>query len=109
MNTVPETPLQSDLSNVDTIMHATGLDYLSARITGDTFAVCDLDRHGVQGCAAMRNAILQQQLIADPVALGACIFVGVMVGSLAVAFVHLFTKALRPIRRCRQAKALVAA
>lgn len=108
MNTVPETTLQSDLSNLDTIMHATGLDHLSARINGDTFAICDLNRYGVQGCADMRNAVLQQQLIADLVALGACIFVAVMVGSLAVAFVHLFAKALRPIRRRRQAKALVA-
>lgn len=108
MNTVPQTTLQSDLSNLETIVHAAGLDHLSARIAGDTFAVCDLGRDGVQGCADIRNAILQQHIIADLVALGMCIFVAVMVGSLAVAFVHLFAKALRPIQRRRQAKALVA-
>lgn len=108
MNTVPQAPLQTDLSSLEAIIRATGLDHLSARIAGDTFAVCDLSRNGVQGCADMRNEILQQHLIADLVALGMCIFVAVMVGSLAVAFVHLFARAMRPIQRRRQAKALVA-
>jgi len=80
------------------VMRETGLDELARRIEGDTFAVCDLNTHGVAGCAAMREALLQQHVFAEWVALGLTIFVAVIAGSIAVGFVHLFARAIRRAR-----------
>lgn len=84
--------------SLTSIVKAAGLEHLARRIEGDNFFVCDLTLHGVQGCADMRDAILQQQFVAELVAIGACLFVAVLVGSLATTFVHLFARGIAPMR-----------
>lgn len=51
--------------------------------------VCDLNTHGVQGCADLRAAIDNQKMAAELVAIGLMILVAVMVGTIAAAFVRL--------------------
>jgi hypothetical protein len=78
-------------------MVATGLERIADRLTGETYAVCDVTIHGVQGCADFRAAIAQEHFIAELAALGLCLFVAAIAGGLAVAFISLLTRALRPI------------
>lgn len=109
MTNIQHSTIRPATSDLQTVVHATGLDHLAQRIEGDNFTVCDISTHGVAGCAEMRNAMLQQQIIAEWVAIGVCLFVAVMVGSLATAFVHLFAKALGPVRRRRERARMAAA
>ena len=69
-----------------------GLQEVTEMLKGDNFVVCDLDLHGVQGCADMREMIANQQMVAECVAIGLAILVAVIVGSTAVAFVNLRAK-----------------
>ena len=78
-----------------------GLQEVAEMVEGDNFVVCDLDLHGVQGCADMREMIANQQMVAECVAIGLAILVAVIVGSIAVAFVNLATKFAAPIGRNR--------
>ena len=66
-----------------------GLQEVANMVEGDNFVVCDLELHGVQGCADMREMVANQQMMAECVAIGLAIFAAVMVGSIAVAFVNL--------------------
>ena len=86
---MPHSPLLADPWSLTSIVQAAGLEHMAHKIEGDNFLVCDLTLHGVQGCADTRDAMLQQQFVAELVAIGACLFVAAMVGSLATAFVHL--------------------
>ena len=78
-----------------------GLQEVAEMVEGDNFVVCDLDLHGVQGCADMREMIANQQMVAECVAIGLAILVAVIVGSIAVAIVNLATKFAAPIGRNR--------
>ena len=82
------------------VKHA-GLTELADTIEGDNFIVCDIQLHGVQGCADIREAMDNQQMAAECIALGLVIFVAVIVGSMAVAFINLATKLAAPIGRNR--------
>ena len=63
------------------------------------FSVCDLDLHGVQGCADIRNTALRSEMIAELVAFGAMVFVIALVSAIGIAFVHMFGLAARRRRR----------
>ena len=78
-----------------------GLQEVAEMVEGDNFVVCDLDLHGVQGCADMRAMNENQQMVAECVAIGLAILVAVIVGSIAVAIVNLATKFAAPIGRNR--------
>ena len=52
-----------------------GLQEVAEMVEGDNFVVCDLDLHGVQGCADMREMIANQQMVAECVAIGLAILV----------------------------------
>ena len=75
---------------------ATGLENVARKLEGDSYFVCDLQVHGVQGCADLRNDIARQHFAAELIALGLALFVAVIVGSIAVAFVNLVTKLAAP-------------
>lgn len=90
-------------------VNSVGLRDLSDSIAGDTFVVCDLSTHGVQGCADMRTSLQRQELMADACAIGLMLLVAVLVGSLAVAFTHLLARAVRPLRREQARPTLVPA
>ena len=94
---------------LETVVDAAGLSHIARQIQGDAFTVCDLATHGVQGCAEMRRAIEQQHMLADIVAVGFCLFVAFLVGSIAVAFVNLAGRAARPIQRRREQRRQLAA
>ena len=74
-----------------------GLQEVAEMVEGDNFVVCDLDLHGVQGCADMREMVANQQMMAECVAIGLAIFAAVMAGSIAVAFVNLVTTFAAPL------------
>ena len=76
---------------------ATGLENVARKLEGDSYFVCDLQVHGVQGCADLRNEVARQHFAAELIALGLALFVAVIVGSIAVAFVNLVTKLAAPI------------
>ena len=78
-----------------------GLQEVAKMVEGDNFVVCDLDLHGVQGCADMREMIANQQMVAECVAIGLAILVAVIVGSIAVAFVNLWAKFAAPTDKNR--------
>lgn len=78
-----------------------GLTELADTIEGDNFIVCDIQLHGVQGCADIRDAMENQQMAAECIALGLVILVAVIVGSIAVGFINLATKLAAPIGRNR--------
>ena len=75
---------------------ATGLEPVAKKLEGDTYSVCDLQVHGVQGCADLRNDITREHFAAEVIALGLALFVAVIVGSIAVGFVSLVTKLAKP-------------
>ena len=54
--------------------------------------VCDLNTHGVQGCADLRAALDNQKMAAELVAIGLMILVAVLVGTIAATFVRLLAK-----------------
>ena len=80
---------------------ATGLEGLAKELEGERSFVCDLDLYGVQGCADLRNEMMEHHFAAELIALGLAIFAAVIVGSLAVAFVHLATKMAAPLGKHR--------
>lgn len=85
---------QPTLSNV---VKQAGLQEVAEMVEGDNFVVCDLDLHGVQGCADMREMVANQQMVAECVAIGLAILIAVIVGSIAVIFVNLATKFAAPL------------
>jgi hypothetical protein len=96
----PEQSLQAQLAAEPTISNAVkqmGLGEIASTVRGEGFVVCDLNTHGVQGCADMREAADNQKLAAELVALGLVILVAVLVGSIAVTFVKLVTRLAHPV------------
>lgn len=92
--------LEARLAGEPTISNAVtqmGLGEIARTVRGDGFVVCDLNTHGVQGCADMRVAADNQKLAAELVALGLVILVAVLVGSIAVTFVKLVTRLAHPV------------
>lgn len=96
-------------ATLETVVDAAGLSHIASAVQGDAFTVCDLSVHGVAGCAAMRDGLHQQQIIADVVAIGFCLFVAALVGGIAITFVDLAGRAARPIQRRRLARRRLAA
>ena len=76
---------------------ATGLEPVAKKLEGDTYFVCELQVHGIQGCADLRNDIAREHFAAEVIALGLALFVAVIVGSIAVGFVSLVTKLAKPV------------
>lgn len=96
----PEQSLEAQLAAEPTITNAVnqmGLGEIASTVRGEGFVVCDLNTHGVQGCADMRAAADNQKLAAELVALGLVILVAVLVGSIAVTFVKLVTRLAHPV------------
>lgn len=95
-----EQSLEAQLATEPTISNAVtqmGLGEIASTVRGEGFVVCDLNTHGVQGCADMRATADNQKLAAEFVALGLVILVAVLVGSIAVTFVKLVTRLAHPI------------
>lgn len=96
----PEQSLQAQLAAEPTISNAVkqmGLGEIASTVRGEGFVVCDLNTHGVQGCADIRSAADNQKLAAELVALGLVILAAVLVGSIAVTFVKLVTRLAHPV------------
>ena len=87
----------SQQSTLTSFVKQAGLQEVANMVEGDNFVVCDLELHGVQGCADMREMVANQQMMAECVAIGLAIFAAVMVGSIAVAFVNLVTTFAAPL------------
>lgn len=86
-------------ATLETVVDAAGLSHIARAVQGDAFTVCDLSAHGVAGCAAMRDGLHQQQILADVVAIGFCLLVAALVGGIAITFVDLAGRAVRPFQR----------
>ena len=71
------------------LVNEAGLSEIARAAGGDSFVVCDLNTHGVQGCADLRAALDNQKMAAELVAIGLVILVAVLVGTIAAAFVRL--------------------
>ena len=71
------------------LVNEAGLSEIARAAGGDSFVVCDLNPHGVQGCADLRAALDNQKMAAELVAIGLVILVAVLVGTIAAAFVRL--------------------
>ena len=71
------------------LVNQAGLSEIARAAGGDSFVVCDLNTHGVQGCADLRAALDNQKMAAELVAIGLMILVAVLVGTIAAAFVRL--------------------
>ncbi len=71
------------------LVNEAGLSEIARAAGGDGFVVCDLNTHGVQGCADLRAALDNQKMAAELVAIGLMILVAVLVGTIAAAFVRL--------------------
>ena len=71
------------------LVNEAGLSEIARAAGGDSFVVCDLNTHGVQGCADLRAALDSQKMAAELVAVGLIILVAVLVGTIAAAFVRL--------------------
>ncbi|MFO6431385.1 hypothetical protein ACLBKT_14980 [Erythrobacter sp. W302b] len=84
---------QLTLSN---LVNEAGLSEIARAAGGDSFVVCDLNTHGVQGCADLRAALDNQKMAAELVAIGLVILVAVLVGTIAAAFVRLVAKRAAP-------------
>mgnify|MGYP001568622336 FL=1 len=78
-----------------------GLSEIARAAGGDSFVVCDLNTHGVQGCADLRAALDNQKMAAELVAIGLMILVAVLVGTIAAAFVKLVAQRAAPFRERR--------
>ena len=79
----------SQQSTLTSFVKQAGLQEVANMVEGDNFVVCDLELHGVQGCADMREMVANQQMMAECVAIGLAIF--------AVAFVNLVTTFAAPL------------
>lgn len=71
------------------LVNEAGLSEIARAAGGESFVVCDLNTHGVQGCADLRAALDNQKMAAELVAIGLVILVAVVVGTIAAAFVRL--------------------
>lgn len=71
------------------LVNEAGLSEIARAAGGGSFVVCDLNTHGVQGCADLRAALDDQKMAAELVAIGLVILVAVLVGTIATAFVRL--------------------
>ncbi|WP_155647665.1 MULTISPECIES: hypothetical protein [Sphingomonadales] len=78
------------------LVNEAGLSEIARAAGGDSFEVCDLNMHGVQGCADLRAALDDQKMAAELVAIGLMILVAVLVGTIAAAFVRLIAKRVAP-------------
>jgi hypothetical protein len=78
-----------------------GLAPLSESLRGDTFEVCDLGTHGVEGCAEMLKAMHETHYIADCAALGIMFLVAAITGGIAAAFVKFAGASWRAAREHR--------
>lgn len=74
------------------LVNEAGLSEIARAAGGDSFVVCDLNTHGVQGCADLRAALDNQKMAAELVAIGLMILVAVLVGTIAATFVRLLAK-----------------
>ncbi len=74
------------------LVNEAGLLEIARAAGGDSFVVCDLNTHGVQGCADLRAALDNQKMAAELVAIGLMILVAVLVGTIAATFVRLLAK-----------------
>ena len=74
------------------LVNSAGLSEIARAAGGDSFVVCDLNTHGVQGCADLRAALDNQKMAAELVAIGLMILVAVLVGTIAAAFVRLMAQ-----------------
>jgi len=74
------------------LVNEAGLSEIARAAGGDSFVVCDLNTHGVQGCADLRAAFDNQKMAAELVAIGLMILVAVLVGTIATAFVRLLAQ-----------------
>ena len=78
------------------LVNEAGLSEIARAAGGDSFVVCDLNMHGVQGCAELRAALDNQKMAAELVAIGLMMLVAVLVGTLAAAFLRLIAKRVAP-------------
>ncbi|WP_297775879.1 hypothetical protein [uncultured Roseovarius sp.] len=113
MNTQTTGIIADDIENADlsdilaqqptltNFVNQAGLGEIARMVEGENYVVCDLDLHGVQGCADMREMVQNQQVMAECVAIGLAILVAVVVGSIAVGFVNIVTKLAAPIGKNR--------
>lgn len=74
------------------LVNEAGLSEIARAAGADSFVVCDLNTHGVQGCADLRAALDNQKMAAELVAIGLMILVAVLVGTIAATFVRLLAK-----------------
>ena len=95
------TQVLAEKPTLSNFVNQAGLREIADAVEGDDFVVCDLDLHGVQGCADLREAVANQQMVAECAAIGLAIMAAVIVGSLAVFFVNLVTKLAAPLGRNR--------
>ncbi len=83
------------------LVNEAGLSEIARAAGGDSFVVCDLNTHGVQGCADLRAALDDQKMAAELVAIGLMILVAVLVGTIAAAFVRLVAQRAALLREQR--------
>ena len=83
------------------LVNEAGLSEIARVAGGHSFVVCDLNTHGVQGCADLRAALDNQKMAAELVAIGLMILVAVLVGTIAAAFVKLVAQRAAPFRERR--------
>lgn len=78
------------------LVNEAGFSEIARAAGGDSFEVCALNTHGLQGCADLRAALDNQKITAELVAIGLMILVAVLVGTIAAAFVRLMAKRVAP-------------
>lgn len=83
------------------LVNEAGLSEIARAASGGSFVVCDLNTHGVQGCADLRAALDNQKMAAELVAIGLMILVAVLVGTIAAAFVRLTAQRAALLREQR--------
>ena len=102
--TVPSESLAATLAREPTLtnfVNQAGLGEVAKMVEGDSFVVCDLELHGVQGCADLREKVANQQMVAECAAIGLALLAAVIAGTIAVVFVNLVTKLAAPLGRNR--------
>ena len=102
--TAPSESLAAALAREPTLtnfVNQTGLGEVAKMVEGDSFVVCDLELHGVQGCADLREKVANQQMVAECAAIGLALLAAVIAGTIAVVFVNLVTKLAAPLGRNR--------
>ena len=102
--TAPSESLAVTLAREPTLtnfVNQAGLGEVAKMVEGDSFVVCDLELHGVQGCADLREKVANQQMVAECAAIGLALLAAVIAGTIAVVFVNLVTKLAAPLGRNR--------